>query len=62
MAEVVNLRTIRKRAKRKRDEERANANRLVHGQPKHVHSLEQARQAKARRDLDRHQIDTGELP
>ena len=59
-AELVNLRTVRKRAKRRQDEQRADANRLLHGQSKHVRKLDQAQQAKAGRDLDQHRIDTGD--
>jgi len=62
MAELVNLRTVRKRAKRQQDERHAAANRLIHGQPKHVRSLDQAREAKAARDLEQHRIDTGDVP
>lgn len=60
MAELVNLRTARKRAKRQQDEQRSNANRLAHGQPKHVRELEAEKQAKASRDLEAHRIDTGD--
>jgi hypothetical protein len=60
MAELVNLRTARKQAKRKQDEQRANANRLTHGRTKRLRKLEADRQAKASRDLDRHQIETGD--
>ena len=59
MAELVNLRTARKRAKREQDDRRANAQRLAHGQPKHRRKLEAAQKAKASRDLDRHRIETG---
>ena len=59
MAELINLRTARKRAKRQQDERRAEANRLAHGQPKHVQEIEAEKQAKASRDLDGHRIDTG---
>jgi len=62
MAELVNLRTVRKRAKRQQDERQAAANRLIHGQPKHVRDLDQAREAKAAHDLDQHRIDTGDAP
>jgi hypothetical protein len=62
MAELVNLRTARKRAKRQQDEQRAAANRLMHGQPKHVRALDEAQQSKAARDLDQRQIDTGDVP
>jgi hypothetical protein len=60
MAEVINLRNARKRARRELDAQRADANRLAHGQPKHVRTLEAKKQAKTERDLDRHRIDRGE--
>lgn len=60
MAELVNLRIARKRAKQQQDEQRANANRLAHGQRKHRRKLEAAQHAKASRDLDLHRIDQGE--
>ena len=60
MAELVNLRTARKRAKKRQDDLRAASNRLAHGQPKHRGKLEAAQQAKASRDLDWHRIDKGD--
>ena len=60
MAEVINLRAVRKRAKHHADDQRANANRLAHGRPKHQRKLADARQSKASRDLDRHRIDIGD--
>ena len=60
MAELVNLRTARKRAKRQQDDRRADANRLAHGQPKRSRKLEAAQQAKASRDLERHRIERGD--
>ena len=42
------------------DDQRADANRLAHGQPKHLRKLEDAQQTKASRDLDRHRIETGD--
>ncbi len=60
MAELVNLRTARKRAKQRQADLQADANRLAHGQPKHRRKLEAAQQAKASRDLDRHRIDKGD--
>ena len=60
MAELVNLRIARKRAKKRQDDLRADANRLAYGQPKHRRKLEAAQQAKASRDLDRHRIDKGD--
>jgi hypothetical protein len=60
MAQVVNLRTARKRAKRKQDEARANGNRLAHGRPKSERKLEAARREQAGRNLERHRIETGD--
>lgn len=60
MAELVNLRTVRKQAKRKQDEARTNANRLAHGQPKRARKLAAAQEAKAHRNLDGHRIDKGD--
>lgn len=56
MAELINLRTERKRAKRHADFRAAN-NRLALGQRKSERALEIAKHEKARQDLDRHQID-----
>ena len=60
MADVVNLRAARKQAKRQDSEQRAQVNRLAHGQPKHLRKLDDAQQNKASRDLDRHRIETGD--
>ena len=60
MAELVNLRIARKRAKKRQDDLRADTNRLAHSQPKRRRKLEAAQQAKASRDLDRHWIDKGD--
>lgn len=60
MAELINLRTVRKRAQRQKDEQRASAKRSAHGQPKRVRQLEADKQAKASRDLDAHRIDRGD--
>jgi len=60
MAEVLNLRTARKQAKRKHSEQRAHANRLAYGQSKHLRELEDAQQAKASHELDRHRIEPGD--
>jgi hypothetical protein len=60
MAELVNLRTARKRAKRQQDEREAQANRLAHGQPQRLRQLDAARRAKAIQDLDRHRIEEGD--
>jgi len=60
MAEVVNLRTARKRAKRQQDDLLAAANRQANGSPKSTRKLEAARQSKASRDLERHRIERGD--
>jgi hypothetical protein len=59
MAELINLRTARKGAKRREHDIRAAGNRLAHGQPKSQRKLEAAREEKAKQDLDRHRIDKG---
>jgi Domain of unknown function (DUF4169) len=60
MGDVIKLRAARKQSKRLRDEKRAAANRLLHGRSKAERSLGVARDAKARRDLDQHRVDTGD--
>ncbi|WP_147292615.1 DUF4169 family protein [Undibacter mobilis] len=60
MTEIVNLRTVRKRAKRRLDEQQAEAQRLAHGSPKHVRSLEIIRREQESRTLDGHKITPGE--
>lgn len=60
MAEPINLRTARKRAKRLQDDMRANENRLAHGQPKHLRRLDAAHRDKAKRELDQHRIEPGD--
>lgn len=56
MAEVINLRRVRKRAEREKDKRLAEANRLAHGQPKHVREQREAETEKAARNLDAHRI------
>ena len=60
MAEVINLRTVRKRAKRQQNDQRASANRFAFGEFKRVRKLETAQRAKARRDLDQSRIEIGD--
>jgi hypothetical protein len=60
MAEVINLRTVRKQAKREKRDQTAEASRLAFGQPKYLRKLEAAQQAKASRDLDRRRIEKGD--
>ena len=60
MGESVNLRRARKKAERQLAERPASANRLRHGRSRAERDLETKRDAKARRDLDRHRIETGD--
>src|SRR5919197_80580 len=59
MGEIVNLRRARKRAERQLAERTGSANRLRYGRSKDQRDLEAKRDVKARRDLDRHRIETG---
>jgi hypothetical protein len=60
MAPIVNLRTERKRAKRRQAEEKAAANRLAFGRPKAERNLERSRRDKDKTSLDQHRIETGD--
>jgi hypothetical protein len=60
MGEIVNLRKARKKIERQLDERQAAANRLIHGRSKAERNAEAARKAKARRDIDQHQVETGD--
>ena len=60
MAAVVNLRIVRKRAKRRQAEQQAAANRLIHGRSKAGQNLERARRDKDRIRLDQNRIETGD--
>ena len=60
MADLVNLRTARKQANRRQEDERAAASRLAHGRPAHLRKLEAAQQKQAGRVLDQHRIDSGD--
>jgi len=60
MAEIVNLRAARKRANRRRVEERADAARAAHGVSKADRTLAEKNRQSIRRKLDEHRIETGE--
>ena len=62
MGDIVNLRKVRKRAAKQRDDERAAANRATYGRTKAQRVLEAARSEKQGRDLEAHRIDTGDTP
>ena len=57
MAEIVNLRRVRKAKARDEKEKAAENNRAVHGTPKHLRNLAKAKSDKAARDLDAHKKD-----
>ncbi len=54
MAEIVNLRRVRKAKGKAEKAKTADANRLTHGTPKQLRDLAKARADKAARDLDGH--------
>jgi hypothetical protein len=58
---VVNLRTERKRAKRRVADAEAAVRRAVFGRSKAETNLERARSDKAQTSLDQHRIETGDL-
>lgn len=60
MGDLVNLRTERKRAKRRQAEQVAASNRLVHGRSKAERVLERSRDEKSRKGLDQHWLEDGE--
>ena len=57
MVDVINLRRARKAKARSEKEKTADANRIVHGTPKHLRDLAKAKSEKALRDLDAHKKD-----
>ena len=60
MGDIINLRRFRKRAAKQRDDERAAANRTLHGRTKPQRAGEIAQKEKFRRDFDAHKIEKGE--
>jgi hypothetical protein len=62
MGDLVNLRTARKRAKRREAEQTAASNRLARGRSKAERAIEQSQNDKVRKGLDRHRIETGDGP
>jgi hypothetical protein len=57
MGDILNLRRARKNAERRATEQKAAANRLLHGRSKSERAFETARKKKDRRDLDLHRIE-----
>ena len=60
MGDIVNLRTARKRAKRREAEQKAATNRVAHGRSKADRTETRLRNDKAQRSLDLHRVETGE--
>jgi hypothetical protein len=60
MGELVNFRKARRTIERELDRKRAAINRLLHGRSKADRNLDAARNAKARRALDQHRVETGD--
>lgn len=57
MAEIVNLKRVRKAKARTQKERDAEANRAKHGVAKPVRDLAKARDEKAKRDIDAKKLD-----
>lgn len=55
MAEIINLRAVRKAKERQEDRTQADANAVKYGRRKADKALETARAEKAKRDLDGHE-------
>ena len=60
MADIVNLRTARKRAQRAKAENDATANRLAHGRPSAERKLDAAKRERTDQVLDQHHIEKGD--
>jgi hypothetical protein len=60
MGDLINLRTARKAARRRRAEQEAASHRLACGRPKAERVLDRSQSEKAKRDLDGHRIESGD--
>jgi hypothetical protein len=60
MAEIVNLKRVRKAKARREKESTADANRARHGVAKRERDLVGARDEKAKRDVDAHKLNDDE--
>lgn len=56
MADLINLRRVRKRVEREQQAKDAEANRIRHGRSKAERQLEKARDEKVARSLDGHRL------
>ena len=57
MAEIINLRRARKTKEKAEKEQTAEANRILHGTPKAVRKLSEARKDKAEQRLAGHRLE-----
>jgi len=60
MTTIVNLRQARKNKARAEKDKTSQANRALHGTPKALRKLQQARQDKAAKNLAGHRLETGD--
>ncbi len=60
MAEIVNLNRARKARAKAEKQKTAEANRVLHGTPKALRKLEDARKTKADQALSGHELEKGE--
>ena len=57
MAEIVNLKRVKKAKARAEKSAQAAANRVKHGMPKHLRELGEARDEKEKQIVDAHKLD-----
>jgi Domain of unknown function (DUF4169) len=62
MGPLVNLRTVRKAAKRRQAEQEAAQNRLAYGRLKAEKALQRSQDDKTRQMLERHRIERKDSP
>jgi hypothetical protein len=60
MAELINLRRARKAKERAQKEKVAEANRVLHGTPKHLRKLSEAEKSKAEQQLSGQRLEKNE--
>lgn len=60
MVEIFNLRRARKAKERAEKEKAAEANRILHGTPKHLRKLSQAEKDKAEQRLSGQRLEKGD--
>ena len=60
MAELINLRRARKAKERAQKEKAAEANRVLHGTPKHLRKLSEAEKGKAEQQLSGQRLEKNE--